>query len=86
MRVLAIPQGHGWLLTIRPHRANGLLSWSGTVAARRARRARRSLRERTRSRVTASSAGTRVRAESMVTATTMAAASPSAPMKGTAET
>ena len=85
---LAIAHGQGWSLTSRPQRANALFSWSGSRSAGppAAFSARRSRPERTRGPATASSAGTRVSAESMVTATTTAEARPSAPTNATPET
>ena len=85
-RTLPTAHGHGRLLTLRPHRANALFSWVCAASATCAFAAARSARERTRLRVSDRNAGTRVSAESMVTATTIAEARPSAPTNGTAET
>src|SRR4051812_49885055 len=86
MPTLSAPQGHGWLLTIRPHRANGLFAWSGSATGGEPFLALRFARARTELPATASRAGVSVRAATIVTATTTAAASPSFPTNGTPDT
>ena len=75
--MLPIAHGHGWSLTMRPHRANALFSWSwlasAAAAALRPPAGRRGSGPRPGP--PPRNAGTRVSAESIVTATTIAEAS-----------
>ena len=94
---LATAHGHGRSLTLRPQRANALCSCCSWVAAALraacscaeipALRARnRADSDRTLLPATPMNAGTRVSAASIVTATTIAAARPSAPTNATPDT
>ena len=81
-----IAHGHGRSLTIRPQRAKALCScaWSGSAPGAPARV--RSDRAADPVAGDARNAGTSVSADSIVTATTIAEARPSAPTNGTPDT
>ena len=85
--MLATAHGHGRSLTLRPQRANALFSWVCVGVGDLGRRLHLPVAASPDPAAgQAEERGTSVSAESMVTATTIAEAAPSAPTNGTSET